>query len=585
MVRGRLRRLFSFLWPYRVRLFWFLAVGVLYSAVSASFPKLVELATNLLANRAIPPVLLPYTGDLKLRKVFFLLLLLALLLTGLKCLLQYFRRYLQSWITQRVVVDAQNRLADHLLLLDLSFFEQERSGELLSRLTNDLNLLGVTVKVFGILATHPITLLMMLGVIFQMNWRLAVLGLLGAPAAGYAVNFLSQKMRRAAQRVQQKRADLTNVMVQFLAGMWTVKAFGCEQFESQQFRKENRAYFDVCMKRERARSRVRPVVEFTASLGTLIALAVGGEWIFNGKLQYEEMMAFLVALGLMYQPAKELSDANTELQEALPGAERVFEVLDLRPNVIEGTHILPPFSHAIDFEDVSFSYVPGQPVLRHITLTLRKGERVALVGRSGAGKTTLTDLLLRFYDVEEGRILIDGIDIRQVTFRSLRDQIAVVNQSPFLFNCSLRENIAYGRSDATMEQIVTAAQAANIHEEILAMPQGYETPAGERGEALSGGQRQRVAIARAIFKNAPILILDEATSALDSENERKVQEALDRLMEGRTAIVIAHRLSTVRNADRIFVMEAGEIIAQGRHEELLVTCPLYESFVRLQTLQ
>lgn len=564
------------------RFAWFLGVSIVFSACGGMYVGIVRECTGILANQSVPEWAPMYFGITKVRHAFFALLFASAVLTAIKCIMQYIQRYLQAWLTQRVVLDMQGKLANHMLDLDLGFFQKERAGELISRVTNDLNSLRVSVKLSCILIATPITLLWFLGVVFYLKWELAVLGLIAAPVGAFMINSLSRKMRRAAKMAQEKKADLTSSMVQFLAGMRTVKAFTCEEFEGETFRRDNRKLFDVTMRRERARARVRPSVELISFVGSLLVLAVGGEWVFNGSLAFKDLIAFLTALGMMYSPAKELSKANNDLQVSMPGVDRVFELLDRKRVMNEGQQTLSSFDNAIRLEDVHFQYSEDAPVLRGVDLEIAKGECVALVGPTGAGKSTLADLVLRFHDPDAGVVTIDGTDIREFTFNSLRGMIALVPQEPFLFNCSIRENIAYGR-EGDLNAIAESARAAAVSDEIEAMPEGYETIVGERGGSLSGGQRQRVAIARAIFKNAPILILDEATSSLDSESERKVQEALDHLMEGRTSLVIAHRLSTVRHADKIAVLEGGKISAIGRHEELMLTCPLYSNFVRLQS--
>jgi len=568
--------------PYKARLAAFLLAGFAFGGLNALFPLVGKTILNLLAERAVPAWLAPYAAGWSLEAVYVGVLLVGGSVLLLKCAAQYARAYLQAWLTQTVVLGTQNRLADHLLTLDLTHYHRERAGDLLSRLTNDLGLLRASVKLTCVLLTRPVTVALVLASVFALNWRLALLGLVGAPAAGLLISRLYRKMRRAAKKAQEKRADLTSVMVQFLNGIRTVKAFACEAFESRQFREENRRLFQVLMKHFRARARVRPIIEFLSGAGALAVMYVGGRWVLEGRMQIGDFGGFLAALGILYAPAKELGTAWSEVQETLPGAQRVFQVLDLESKVKDGTEPVAGLAEEIRFDRVGFSYEGGTEALRDVTLRIGKGERVALVGPSGAGKSTLADLILRFYDPTEGRVLLDGTDLRALRQGDLRRLIAYVGQETFLFNCSVRENIAYGREDVSPEAIREAARVARIDAEIAAMPAGYDTVVGERGENLSGGQRQRIAIARAVLKDAPILVLDEATSALDSHNERLVQEALDRLMEGRTTLVIAHRLSTIRHADRIFVLEAGRLTAAGSHAELLDASPTYARLVALQ---
>ncbi len=564
------------------RLKWFLATSIAFAAFNAVTPLVTENAIRILDTQASLPWMRNLCDIDNKRDALLLILGLAAVALMGKCTCMFLQRYLQGWLTNRIVMGVQDELADHLLGLDLGYFKQERTGELMSRMTNDLGLLRKSLKLLSVLITRPLILIATLGVTLHMSWRLTLLGLVAAPLGGIFVTSLSRKMRRAARRSLERRADLTSVMVQFLMGVRVVKAFLCEKFEARQFHGENRRLFGALMKYERARARTRPIVEFVAGLGGLVVIYVGGEWVFGHKIDVSKLVGFLTALGVMYNPAKELSRANNELQEALPGADRVFQIMDMQAEVREGDARLECFQREISIRDLHFAYIPGKPVLHAINLEIRHGECVALVGPSGAGKSTLTDLLLRFYDPQQGKITIDGIDLRDLTFASLRGQFALICQDPFLFNCSLKENIAYGRDDATMDAIERAARAANIHDEIMAMPRAYDTMAGERGGNLSGGQRQRMAIARAIFKDAPILIMDEATSSLDSVSELQVKEALDRLMRNRTSIIIAHRLSTIRHADRIVVMEQGRITAIGSHDELMRNSPTYSRLVDLQ---
>ena len=523
--------------------------------------------------------------DVNRMRIFTILLIASFFIVALKSYFMFLKRYAQAWITQRILLGVQNKLSAHLLVLDMSFYHAKRQGDVMSRLTNDLGLLHSCTKLLCTIITQPIALLIGVGYIFYLDWQLAIVGFIAAPVAGLIIQFLTRKLRKASRKAQEKRADLTSRMVQFLSGIRIVKAFGCEEFEKNVFSKENENYFKISMQREKTKSRVRPTVEFVSVAFSLIVFWIGGKHVIDGTMTLPNLMAFFTALVLMYQPGKDLSEANADIKEALPAVERVFEFLDINPTIINGTVDKHTFSSTLTVDNVSYAYVKDTPVLQNIQLTIHRGERVAIVGPSGAGKSTLVDLLLRFYDPDEGAVLLDGIDYKSFTLKCLREQFAIVSQEAFLFNGTIHENIAYGCSLADKEQTEHAARAANVHEDIVSFPDGYDTIVGERGANVSGGQRQRITIARALFRNAPILILDEATSSLDSENERKVQKAFDYLMKGRTSIVIAHRLSTVKQADRIVVLEDGRITAIGTHDELLIKSRTYANFVELQSMQ
>ncbi|MBN1256179.1 MAG: ABC transporter ATP-binding protein [Planctomycetes bacterium] len=593
-------RLLRLLGKYRWRLVQFFIISLIYSAFHNSFAVVCKSIGDVLEGN-VPGWMLVNSSKQALTGIILAdkfplwiidakqalgLIILAggILLLG-KCLFQYIRRYLQSWLSRKVVIDTQNDVAAHLLTLDLGYFQRSRTGEIVSRLTNDMRMLSRTATLFCQLISGPITLLGGLIYVFILKWQLALLSLVAVPVTIGILRSLSWKMRKASKRAFEKQADATNILLQFLNGIRTVKAFGCEEKEKTGFRNEMRSVFNIGMKGARARARVRPMVELMAGFGLLLVLYVGGIWKLGGTLSLGELMGFGTALGLMYMPAKDFSQANSEVQETLPAAERVFEIFNERPEVKDAPDAIamPGFEKEIRLAGVNFSYVKDTPVLKDINLTVPRGSRVALVGPSGAGKSTLVDLVARFHDPQAGAITVDGHDLRKLKLQSLLANIAIVSQDPFLFNISIRENIAYGRSDAGEEEIINAARAAAIHEEILALPESYDTNAGERGDLLSGGQRQRICIARAILKNAPILILDEATSSLDTENERLVQTALEHLMQNRTTLVIAHRLSTIRHADLVVVLSNGRIVAAGTHDELLSQGGIYANLWAMQS--
>ena len=489
--------------------------------------------------------------------------------------------YLPDWIGQRVVTDLRNELTAHMQRLDLAFFNRRRAGQITARVLNDVGLVRSTVTDAVTSIFQDITRL--IGLIigaFYMDWVLALLAVCVFPIAALPLRYFSWQLRQTSRRQQEAYGRLNALLHENVQGNRVVKAFGQEGYEQNRFRDQNENLFRIVLRASVIRS--LPITEVLAGIAVAGIVWFGGSSVINEQRTLGAFVGFVFTLFLLYEPFKKLVRTNYTIQQGLAGAERVFELLDTEPEVIDppGARVLSGLRDAIAFEDVSFAYEPGEPVLRHIDLRIPAGQVIALVGMSGGGKSTLADLIPRFYDVTAGKLTIDGIDVREVTLASLRAQIAVVTQFTFLFNDSVRNNIAYGDPSPTMEEIEAAARAANAHEFIRELPQGYDTHIGDLGVRLSGGQRQRLAIARALLKNAPILILDEATSALDTESEGLVQEALDRLMTNRTTLVVAHRLSTVRRADRIVVLVRGEIVESGTHEELLARgaeyCKLYE---------
>lgn len=588
----RILRMVRLITPYKFRLFLVLLAGVIYAGANVGFVKVGDFTAKIIqsevegftASQVFPESILSLLGleNITRDQSFCICIGLMAFCMMVLSFAVYYRRFLGEWLGYRVVVDTQAKLARHLLELDYDYFQKQRMGELLSRLTNDLFLLTRTVLLLCIFFTRPIQLISLMIALFWINWQLTLYSLIGAPFAVLIFAFLSKKIRHSSRGTQRQMANVADSLVRFLSGINTVKAFACENFEYRLFQKQNESYFDEVIKREKAISLERPIVSAATKFGVLVVFFVSGGMILKGVLTISDFAQFIIALALMFDPMKELSRGNSELQVALPGAERVFELMDVAPTKRCGGRVLKDFKRTIDFKNVGFSYVEDTEVIKDFSVKINKGETIALVGPSGSGKSTLINLLLRFFDVRNGSILIDGFDIRDYSISSLRGQMALVSQNPFLFNTTIKDNIAYGRENVSLESIIEAAMAANIHDEILNLPDGYDTVVGERGEMLSGGQRQRVTIARAIFKNPPILLLDEATSALDSESEKLVQTALESLMSNRTSIVIAHRLSTIRNADRIIVLSDGEILDIGRHDQLLESCPEYAHLYQLQ---
>jgi subfamily B ATP-binding cassette protein MsbA len=479
--------------------------------------------------------------------------------------------YLTEYVGQRIVADLRNQLTEHIQRLPLSFFNRTPTGTIVSRVTNDVALVrsAVTDAIASMLRDST-SLVVLVAVAFYHDWLLSVIAFVAFPASVLPIIRLSRKLRTFSKRGQVTMGNLTALLQETIQGNRVVKAFGMQDYERERSREENERLFRLYMKSTRIRAFTNPMMEILAAFGIAGVVGYGGYSVITGGRTQGEFLAFLTALFLLYEPFKGLARTNTVVQQALGAAERVLEVLDIPPEIVDqpAARKLDGVHGGIRFEGVWFRY-EHEPVLQNVNLDIARGEVVALVGPSGGGKSTLADLLLRFYDASAGRISIDGIDIRDYALSSLRSQISIVTQQTFLFNDTVRSNIAYGNIGGDMDAIVAAAKAAYAHGFIEELPQGYETVIGELGVKLSGGQRQRLAIARALLKDAPILVLDEATSALDSESERLVQRALETLMENRTSLVIAHRLSTIRRADRIVVLVRGRIVEQGTHEELL----------------
>ena len=492
----------------------------------------------------------------------------------LKGLGSYFSSYLMEGLGHRVVMVVRNQLFRHLLDQSAAFFARRTAGQLLSRINNDVGMVQRAVsETIGDLARESLTLVGCAGLLFYYDAKLALVCMTAAPLVVYPIVRLGKRVRTVSRWSQEAQEHMSHVAGEAFTGHRIVKAFGAEGREATKFERASSALFRTNLKVTRVLATLPPLMEFLGGVAIAGALGYGSREIAQGRLTAGEFTSFLAALLLMYGPIKKLSRVNANLQQAMAASERIFELLDTHTEVREreGAVALPPFIGAIEFKDVSFGYEDGhgRSTLRGLSFAVPAGQMVAIVGRSGAGKTTLVNLLPRFYDVTSGVITVDGHDIRDVTLASLRAQIGMVTQETVLFDDTIAANIAYGTPGAGRPAIEAAARAANAHDFIAAQPNGYETTIGERGQRLSGGQRQRLAIARALLKNSPLLILDEATSALDSESERLVQQALATLMMNRTSFVIAHRLSTVQKADAIIVLERGRVVEMGRHDELV----------------
>jgi subfamily B ATP-binding cassette protein MsbA len=502
----------------------------------------------------------------------------------LKGAASYGQTVLMSHIGQRIITDLRNQLYFHIQAQPLSFFTRNPTGTLMSRITNDINLIqGAVSEAVTSILKDTFTLIGLLFVVFYQDWKLALVAMLVFPLTVYPISEFGKRMRRITSSTQVTLASLTSLLQETITGSRIVKAFGMEEHENRRFARENERLFRLTMKSVVIRAISSPLMEFLGGIGIAVIVFYGGYQVINQTSTPGTFFSFLAALLMLYEPVKRLTNVNNTIQQGLAGAERVLSVLDTVPEIRdrENATDLPPISRGISLESVTFSY-EDEPILKDINLEIKAGEMVAFVGMSGGGKTTLVNLIPRFYDLDSGCIRIDGRDIRDVTLKSLRAQIGIVTQQTFLFNDTVKHNIAYGDMKKGDDDIISAARAANAHDFIMKLPEGYDTVIGEQGVKLSGGERQRISIARALLKNAPILILDEATSSLDTEAELEVQEALDKLMKGRTTLVIAHRLSTIRNADRIVVLIDGRIVEEGTHDSLLEQQGAYYKLHHLQ---
>lgn len=543
------------------------------------------------ANLYLPWIIKDMIDDVLMSKDMVMLNLIAagiLVVMFTRGVFYYGQSYLVSYVGQRVIIDVRSVLFRKFQRMPLSYYDKQQTGTVMSYITNDVAVMqSAIVDNLIELVTEGSILIGSLAMMIYLDWKLSLLTLMTIRLVGFAMKIFGRKLKRSSTVIQERVAEITSLLQESISAIRVVKSFVRESYEIKRFEEQNWRNFQAAMKNVKLSSLLTPTVEFLAAIAVTFIVWFGGYEVVNEVITAGELVAFLTYAVNLANPVKRLSRVYAAIQKAMAAAERVFDIMDLDEKItdVPGAKPLPPIKGKVEFKDITFSYKEGQPALQHISLKAEPGQMIALVGPSGSGKSTIANLIPRFYDVDSGVITIDDHDIRQVTADSLREQIGLVPQETMLFSTSVMENIRYGRLEATDEEVIEAAKAANAEEFIKELPEGYDTKLGERGLNLSGGQRQRLAIARAILKNPRVLILDEATSALDTESEKIVQDALDNLMVGRTSFVIAHRLSTIFNADQIFVVENGHLREHGTHEELLAAGGLYSNLYNIQFRQ
>ena len=566
------KRLLLYAKPYSGRLM----LAFLFTSVAAA------------GNLFVPWILKDVIDKVLMNKDIFLLNTIAVTIVivfFIRGICFYAQTYLMSYVGQKVIIDIREAVYRKLQFLSLGYFEKRQTGTIMSYVTNDVGALqGSIIESATDFVTEMSILIGSLALMFNLHWKLSLLTLITMPLVAKAMDLFGKKLKRTSGIMQERAADITAVLQETISSVRVIKSFVREEYEIARFVKENYANFRAQMKNAQVMATLTPVIELIAAIGVTFLIWYGGFEVINGNLTAGALIAFLVYATNLANPIKRLSRIYGNVQKAMAAAERVFSVLDEEIEIKEKDNAteLKAVIGKVDFKAVTFKYNENEVILKDINLEVKAGQMVAIVGPSGAGKTTIVNLLPRFYDPVAGNIYIDDVNIADVTLASLREKIGIVPQETVLFNGSIYDNILYGDLTATTEEVMAAAKAANAHDFIMQMADQYQTQIGERGSKLSGGQRQRIAIARAILKNPRILILDEATSALDTESEKLVQDALDKLMVGRTSFVIAHRLSTILQADMIIVMEKGQIVEQGSHEELLKLDGLYSGLYKLQ---
>lgn len=570
------KRLIKYAMPYKSRFVFAIISMVIYSGVAALLVYLSKIIMDGVFVNEDP---------VKAKSMLISLCIAMPLIYIIKGIADYGKTYFLNYVAQNAIKDLRQDLCNKLITLSHNFYVTNTSSKVMSRLTNDINALQeALIKVPPTILRDGLIIIGMTGGLFYLHWKYAFVIVVVLPVLSLPLIQFARKLKKASKDSMVQISEIYTSLQEILSGFSVIKSFCKEQHEKDRFAVNNKQYYNVQQRIVRVDARTTPVMEVLSMTGVAVVLWFGGKDVINGVWTLGDFTAFILAVQQMYQPIKNFANLNSTIQKASSGSERVFEILNEQSKIVDlpNARVLDNFSKNIVYKDVSFSYEQNKQILKNINIDIKKGQTVAFVGSSGSGKSTIANLILRFYDVDSGEILVDGINIKNLTQQSLRDKIGVVSQDVFLFNDTVKYNISYGKLDATDEEIELAAKAANAHKFITKMPKAYNTLIGERGMKLSGGEKQRIAIARAMLKNPPILVLDEATSALDSESEKLVQEAIDTLMKNRTVILIAHRLSTVIKADQIIVIDKGTVVEVGNHQELLNKNGIYAKLYNLK---
>ncbi len=566
-------RVLAFLWPYRWQAVLGLALTLTVTGLALAPPYLTKVLLDdvILAQNA--PMLK--------------IVILALLATHIgRTVIMVFRQYLMQWLGLRVLLDLRVRVFHHLQQLPLTYYNERQTGEIMSRATSDLQRLQMFIaEGFQEILVNIATVFLIAGILFFLNWKLAILAMTPVPFIAISTTVFGRRIHLIYHRIWRRGANVSAILTDTIPGIRVVKSFAQEKRESTRFSYTSLDLYGQEIRAAKVSSKFFPTLNLMTGIGSLLIFGVGGYMVLEGSTTPGVLIAFTGYLWQFYMPVQNFGQIENRLQHCVTSAERVFEILDNPPEPLEETRgiVLSPIQGKIEFRNVRFGYEPGKWALDDVSFVVQPGEMIGLVGPSGAGKTTLVNLLCRFYDVDEGAVKVDGVDVRSIPLDELRSQIGVVLQEPYLFHGTIWENIAYAKPDATADEIIEAARAANAHDFILNQPDGYDTVIGERGQTLSGGERQRISIARAIVRNPRILILDEATASVDTETEMMIQTALERLVQNRTTFAIAHRLSTLRKANRLMVFERGKLVEIGTHAELLEKKGLYHRLVDVQS--